>query len=251
MNEKDPSYLKHGMYVVDHTYAIKWIENEKQHAERGDYRWCASFLQPYKTILEIGCGWGHSTEELANLGHNVIAIERNTDCHDAATDRFKDRPEVKILDESVLSEHFHYEVLPTLKFDAVVCWNPGGFTPDKDEVDHWYMKGDIKPDDLENIINVGEGSEGQYKNIILEEACIIANERKVPVHLVDRCGLSENDKQEALHYLTQIVSGCCPDYTGHMEFRETYNDPSLGGINIKGSPDGSMLLASILLTPVR
>ncbi|MCW5134600.1 methyltransferase domain-containing protein [Burkholderia cenocepacia] len=70
-------------------YAEKWGVSAAAHQQEGDYEWLAADIEGHHTVLEIGCGVGHSTLALLALGHTVTAVEENPYCIEATRERLE------------------------------------------------------------------------------------------------------------------------------------------------------------------
>ena len=73
-------------------------------------------LQPTKRILEIGCGPGIATIELAKLGLEVVAVEPNLAACQLARQKCVDYPQIEFINST-----FEDWELSSNKFDAVVA----------------------------------------------------------------------------------------------------------------------------------
>ena len=70
-------------------YAEKWAVSASAHQQGGDYEWLAADLEEFRSVLEIGCGAGHSTLTLLAMGHTVTAVEENPHCIELARERLE------------------------------------------------------------------------------------------------------------------------------------------------------------------
>ncbi|MCI1228987.1 methyltransferase domain-containing protein [Kerstersia gyiorum] len=70
-------------------YAVKWEVSASAHQQEGDYEWLAADLEECHSVLEIGCGAGHSTLSLLAGGHRVTVVEENPHCIELTRDRLE------------------------------------------------------------------------------------------------------------------------------------------------------------------
>jgi SAM-dependent methyltransferase len=140
-------------------YAKEWALTSRKHEEDGDYAWMASFVEGCDLLLEVGCGSGSATLELAKRGHRVVSVEENPHCIERAASRLREAgvpvevelrgslsnfgnsyrddyaqiekplpPDGVLLVEGLLGydDHLTRWLLKTCPFDAIVCWLIGG-----------------------------------------------------------------------------------------------------------------------------
>lgn len=58
-------------------YVERWSQDSAAFAADGHYSWMCNFLDGFDRILEVGCGDGRSTLELARKKHSIISIDEN------------------------------------------------------------------------------------------------------------------------------------------------------------------------------
>lgn len=80
----------------------------------------AAGVTPAQTVLEIGCGLGHLTEQLAAASHQVVALELDARLASLAAQLLRPYPNIKILNEDVLKVRIDALGLPP---DYVVAAN--------------------------------------------------------------------------------------------------------------------------------
>jgi SAM-dependent methyltransferase len=71
-------------------YAKKWQNTSEFINDQDGYSWMADIVDKYNKIVEIGCGTGYSTLELAKRGHKVFSIESNVACINATIEKLKE-----------------------------------------------------------------------------------------------------------------------------------------------------------------
>lgn len=72
--------LKNQMQSSERSYAKRWEKSSDLIRKRKGYVWMADFVKGHDKILEIGCGNGNGTLELAKKGHKIVCIEENINC---------------------------------------------------------------------------------------------------------------------------------------------------------------------------
>lgn len=77
---KNKQSLKNKIQNSQNSYAKKWDITSDLIKEKGGYNWMSGFIEENDKVLEIGCGNGNGTLELANKGHKIISIEENINC---------------------------------------------------------------------------------------------------------------------------------------------------------------------------
>jgi hypothetical protein len=65
-------------------YAVQWQQNAAMFTAGGDYEWMASFVAHHRRVLEVGGGVGSATLALLRHGHQVLSIDLNPWCLEAA-----------------------------------------------------------------------------------------------------------------------------------------------------------------------
>lgn len=143
-------------------YAEAWTKDANYYFDNGFYHWMEQQIHDRKSVLEIGCGTGASTEVLLNGGHQVVSIEENPSCIEATYLRLRKKFRVKKIRRSKLVNHedkfgiLYFDIPPIYKdydlilidanitledphlldylnhqtFDVVICWLIGtdGYT---------------------------------------------------------------------------------------------------------------------------
>ena len=176
-------------------YALEWQNSAKYFYDNGSYSKLSKLIAKHKTILEIGCGTGHSTLSLLEQGHSVIAIDQNLFCIEKAKDLItaagyliKENAdslkfgEVCFFECDVTSDEFVEKILRSVHIDAVVCWNVCSYW-DKEKLQ------DSIPKMLQyglTIEQIRSNTESSYGELIIWCACTIAKLKKCAVHIVDR-----------------------------------------------------------------
>ena len=154
-------------------YAQDWEKSSNTFFEQGDYKWMARQLKEYKTVLELGCGTGQSTLSLLQQGLNVIAVDKNPSCLSLARKRVEAfqsssseaiNGTVRFIEADYSEPDFVNNILDTLNFDIVVCWNVGTYW-DRNMIEKY-----VKP----------------MLEYVLWKACQIAAFKSCAVQIVDR-----------------------------------------------------------------
>lgn len=167
-------------------YAEQWNLSEKYFYEKNRYHWMANKLEGYDTVLEIGCGTGYSTLALVELGHTVIAIDKNPDCIKKAKELVEKNGKsdrVIFIEGDITDEKFRQTLNENCEFDIVVCWNVG--TAWTEGMLEKYL-----PYLLEyglNILQIQNNQESSYAELIIWITCNIAAKNNVPVQIIERC----------------------------------------------------------------
>ena len=167
-------------------YADEWDVSAKHFYDNGYYTWMQHAIGDFDTILEIGCGTGYSTLSLIENGHKVIAIDKNSECIKKARNLIEsssvDEGEIVFLEGDITDDEFRNTLLSSFKFDAVICWNIGSYW--SKEMVEFYLPPMLEYGlSLEQIV---ENPESSYSELILWEACRLAKEKHVPIHIIDR-----------------------------------------------------------------
>ena len=68
-------------------YAEGWSQDAAAFEADGHYSWMCNFLEGFDRILEVGCGDGRSTIELARRKHSIISIDENPACLELASEK--------------------------------------------------------------------------------------------------------------------------------------------------------------------
>ncbi len=115
------------------TYFTKdWLLLEPMKGGAGAAHWIASILgiPPSSRILDLGCGYGRISIELAKLGYDVVGFDYSTDLLEIAKESAK-KQGVRVDFVRGDMRQLSYED----EFDAVVSWSNsfGYFTDDENE----------------------------------------------------------------------------------------------------------------------
>lgn len=185
-------------------YAEQWEVSSKYFYDKHYYKWMQEKIQSYKVILEIGCGTGYSTLTLLENGHKVIALDKNGECIRKAKILVQEKGysigdltcnDVMFIETDVIVDKFNPEVLDSLYFDAVICWNVGTY----------WEKGTLQfylPYLLEyglSISQIKEMPESSYSELLLWNACKIAANRNVPINIIERTGIILNEENDCYY----------------------------------------------------
>ena len=68
---------------------MRWSSEAADLEKQGAYDWLSSRVRADR-VLEIGCGFGHSTTALAKHGKSVFALDNRMDCLEATRERVPD-----------------------------------------------------------------------------------------------------------------------------------------------------------------
>ena len=176
-------------------YAEKWEISSQFIYEKNYYQWMSKKVKMYKNILEVGCGVGYGTLALAIEGHNIIAIDKNVNCilmakrliHENCYDE-----KVQFLEGDIILSDFRNEIIEKQKADAIICWNPGTYMDS--ETIKFYLP--FMTEYGLTLEQIKENISSSYAETMLWHVCRIAKAMAIPVHIIDRCGiLEENDKK--------------------------------------------------------
>lgn len=129
---------KFGIPMTADQYADQWQVNSADFEHRGDYKWMAEQLGDADTVLEVGCGSGNGTLELARNGRRFVVIEPNAKLAQIAFSTLKNAGvPVSYVEASALGSPLPTgsavinadifdksldQLLATIQFDAIVCW---------------------------------------------------------------------------------------------------------------------------------
>ena len=216
-------------------YAEQWDVSAKFFYEQGYYSWMAQQVEEMETVVEIGCGTGYSTLVLIENGHKVIAIEKNHNCIVKAKQLLIDNEitddKVIFIEGDIVEDSFRDKIAQNYEFDAVLCWNIGSYWNKE-------MRGYYLPYMLQyglNIWQIEQNPGGSYAELILWEACRLAQTRGVAVHIVDRGAEILNEQndpyykmlKDEFHYkeieyanhsaLSRSEGGCMLSFKGEIK----------------------------------
>lgn len=185
-------------------YFKAWDSDSKVLASNGTYDWMLNHIRNYNTILEIGCGSGISTLKLLQDGHNVVVIESNDFCINAAKDLLaRNGYEDVVFIKWQISELNCRELIERINsnIDLLICWNPGGAAAlSSTEMQNKFSEllG------LEYEINSIESFESAYAEDIIRSAFIIGDILNKDLHIIDRF---YNEDIENMKYIKEHEYG--------------------------------------------
>ncbi len=106
-----------------------WGEVEERHRRRAD--WVRTILgEPPRSVLELGAGGGQNAVALAELGYEVLAVEREPILVRHIEKLLQGHPEARVK----VAEADFYEIdLPEGAFDAVCYWDGFGIGSDGEQ----------------------------------------------------------------------------------------------------------------------
>lgn len=195
---------KFGTAMTPEQYAMEWKVSSEIFRNQQHYTWMASQANNGGNILEIGCGSGDSTLELAKNNWRVFAVESNFVAISNAMKLLQENnisieviynpstwnitscsSQVTILHKDFM-DHDMESMLPLKFFDAIACWLIGS---NPDHIGFHLMK------ESSNF----DGSELPLYRQTIERKCysigkMVLKEQGI-VHVIDRLGIpSWNDK---------------------------------------------------------
>lgn len=196
-----------GVPMTETQYANEWEENSRYFSDNGHYKWMLEQLGGAEFVLEIGCGAGFSTLNLATAGKKIISIEVNQAASIAAKTRLEKNGisveliQLKDLQHSIswgesqvkilCCDVFDEEVLKYIQRDsaeAIICWMIGSH-----------------PEHVASILDRAykdfDGMEMAKFRIKVQTRCYELGRSTLKiggvVHIVDRAAMmSWNDKDE-------------------------------------------------------
>ena len=177
---------------LDLVYAEKWRRSSRLFEENGCYRWMSSKVKDYKTILEIGCGSGSGTLALTKDGHEVVVVEENRECISMTQKLLQDNgciENVSFLEGDIVLSETRNIITKDKRINAVVCWNPG--TQLDVETFKNYVKYMIEYG--LTIEQIREAPSSSYCEMMLWHACSIAKSMNVPIHIIDRATVIDEE----------------------------------------------------------
>jgi len=194
-----------GVAITEAEYANEWEENSRYFSDNGHYMWMLEQLGGAELVLEIGCGAGLSTINLATAGKKVISIEVNKAASISAKTKLEKNGisvelihledlqhpiswsgcQVKILHCDVFDEGV-LKVIQRDSVDAIICWMTGSY-----------------PEHIANVLDIDyrsfEGGEMAEYRTKIQRRCYELGSTTLKiggiVHIVDRTTMmSWNDK---------------------------------------------------------
>ena len=133
-------------------YASEWCNSAEYFLEHKNYANLAIQIKEYDTVLEIGCGTGHSTLALLEAGHRVIAVDQNPCCIELAKKLIEEAGytinesandlasnSVCFYECDITEPIFKDKILNNLTIDVVICWNIGTYW-DKEKLENSIPK---------------------------------------------------------------------------------------------------------------
>ncbi|MDL2215932.1 class I SAM-dependent methyltransferase [Ruminococcaceae bacterium OttesenSCG-928-N02] len=171
-------------------YAQQWEDSASFFYDNSEYNWMGNHIRHYKKVLEIGCGTGQSTLALLQMGHTVVAIEKNEYCLNKAKELIvtnelsysETAPADVIFLENDIADRDFLNTIDKLDYDVVICWNVGSYW--SKSMFEFYLPFMVDYGlSLEQIKANPESSYGEY---IQWQAGKIAQHKAVPYHIIDR-----------------------------------------------------------------
>lgn len=166
-------------------YADQWNESAKYFYQNDSYSWMSSHIEEYHSVLEVGCGTGYSTLNLAQKGHIIQAIDKNQFCLERAKTLIKNNNLencVHFISGDVADDSFRVQVAKKNDFELVVCWNVGTYW--NNEMFKFYLPHMRKYGLTDDQIR--QNPESSYAELMLWDACDIASKKKVPIQIIER-----------------------------------------------------------------
>lgn len=181
-------------------YANQWDVSAQHFYSNGYYSWMADKLFKYKTILEIGCGTGYSTLALLQKGYFVIAVDKNSECIKQAKELIISKgytdQDVVFFEGDIAIDKVRFELIKKYEFDVVICWNVGTYWNEQ-MINHYlpYMY-EYGLNNQQIYLNL----ESSYAELILWDACRLANAKGAACHIIDRGKEIINEKNDPYYY---------------------------------------------------
>lgn len=193
--------------MTETQYANEWEKNSYYFSDNGHYEWMLEQLGGAELVLEIGCGAGLSTLNLATAGKKVISIEVNQAASIAAKAKLEENGisveliQLEDLQHSISWSGYQVKILCCDMFDegvlkyiqrdsveAIICWMIGSY-----------------PEHVANVLDRDykdfEGGEMAAYRIKVQTRCYELGRSTLKiggvVHIVDRAAMvSWNDKDK-------------------------------------------------------
>ena len=89
-NAVDPSQPARVLGMLEKAreqYATSWSQDALAFEADGHYAWMCNIIDSFDRVLEVGCGDGRSTMEIARRNHRIISIDENPACLKTASER--------------------------------------------------------------------------------------------------------------------------------------------------------------------
>lgn len=180
-------------------YSDQWNASAEYFFKKKYYQWMCNAINPYKVVLEVGCGTGYSTLALVQSGHKVIAVDKNHNCIEAAKALLYSsniqKDTVHFYEGDVIDVFFRH-VLLSNKFDVVICWNIGTYW--NVEMMHRYIPCLLKYG--LNIEQIKQNPESSYAELIIWESCRLARSKNTPISIIDRSIAEINSMTDHYYY---------------------------------------------------
>ncbi|MGA9701156.1 class I SAM-dependent methyltransferase [Pseudomonas sp.] len=191
---------KFGVPMNSGEYAKEWQVNSAGFESHGDYKWMATQLGNADTVLEIGCGSGNGTLELAKQGRRFVVIEPNAELAQMALNTLRNAnisvdyvaasalhttlPTGNVIIDADIFDKSLDRLLASTQFDAIVCWLIGA-----------------EPERVASNLNVAfdefQGGEPTLYRERLHARCgelgALCLKPRGLIHVVDRQGVSHMD----------------------------------------------------------
>lgn len=227
-------------------YAIQWESSAKFFFDEKNYHWMVKHIKDYDTVVEIGCGTGYSTLALAEAGHKVIAIDKNNECIKKAKALIEDsefQEAVTFMIGDITDESFRQALLCDIEFDVVICWNIGSYWSKK-MMEHYLpylLKYGLTRE------QIAANPESSYAEYIIWEACRLAADKNIPVHLIERTGQKINMFNDTYYKLLKNEFGFKNISYDNVKAKTLSGNGRV--LTVEGKPDFSGVV-DIILTSI-
>lgn len=234
-------------------YAAEWAQDSADISAAGGYAWMDGQLGACNQVLEIGCGSGEGTLQLAKT-RKVVSLEVNPSLLKQTHQRllangvsveivlqkalWTSTAQVRLVDISVFGSAVP-SALGKQNFDAIVCWLPGA-SPDLVAMSNGVATSKVERKHIrtyrENV---------HRRCYVLGKKCL--REGGV-VHTVDRFGLTPDLMQDAIEARVQQHAWLAgAGYTVNIADAALFPLPTVGTSEIQyhmNVQDGQVYLAS-------